>query len=1236
MGVTAGYRTARLQRRMAGENEAHRFAPPPFAVTSSSGMLQRDEDPNAPPANKEGAPAAVPSTAPAAAQPLTDFKDGSGITTLQEPPKSQIVIYHGNTLAEVEAALPEECGSVEFDFTVATNGDPATNVTVHVTQVLTMPQWAERDKQCPGVQKAWDSFVAALRAHENGHLAIDRKEFASAHTRFVGKPADKIDEESRALQAHVRAVQEEYDTRTDHGRKGTPPTVLDTSAACGKSADNNDGAPSPADAGAAPPAMQAKLTVNQPGDPFEQEADRIADQVLRMSSGEPSFGRTSTVVQRAILQRCACQHKEEEEQRKVQRKEESSGGQEAPAGVENVLRSGGGQALDAETRAFMEPRFGHDFSRVRIHADAQAADSAHAVRARAYTVGQDVVFGAGQFSPGTTEGKRLLAHELTHTVQQGAAPSRIAHDPAPPPAPVLLKKAYSDTAPSEPLNAVPDPDSTEDYRTGEALNVASGREKEENRYRQRSPGLQRDPTVTPANSAVPGSYYVHHRLSRQVFNDNQIDVRHRLEMFVSERDSSHALDLFGDDSEYNAPTLLGSPILLCDLDPQTCESYRKRVTALVKQEVHDLKTRMKDFKEYFQRRASDSLTLLLDDSEAKINAEKERYGLTKKTGMFSWLVGADYSMNDPGALTAAAQALLEKYQALKAAGEEFSKCAELGGNLPPGGVEAACPTEEKQRKEAAVRIKEAEYSVVRKQKEGEHPILITYDLDPKSDRTPGTLATLASASGADKSKLLYDQVAEKLANIKTTRDYSVEHKECVWKFPAVVGVTHKLPDVSNFDSLRLKDLQNIVVEETPSDISITKAVEMAALAAVMIGLGMIAAPLAAAGVAGGAAAVASIDAGVGLAMMLQAIHEFEFEKAATNTDLDTKARSISQEEPSLFWLAVTIATTIPQLRTALIEFRSFVRLSRTAQAAKLANNAEEATKLFDELQSKGNALQAGTGDKLRHELEAAASAIPNEVAEIGASLERIQPSTMAGYTHEIPLEGGKFWRRSPIGGWCFFASPPRCPLGVSDFILAPWLSGLSAETTAALYDFPLVMRLAKKDPRVGVLLEKYGSSGVKAMQNARNEGWDALEMLQKIDGLYDKVEGMDQLLKDLASGSTTSKGAIGEIHYVERLLEDGYDIKRVGGFINGKKAADIELLNNSILDIKYYDWSSWRWALPANVQQAAKKMLKQVALRKTQYPNQEIIYVFAGKESEIPILLADELRAAGVEVRGTL
>jgi hypothetical protein len=94
-----------------------------------------------------------------------------------------------------------------------------------------------------------------------------------------------------------------------------------------------------------------------------------------------------------------------------------------PSIVHDVLHSPG-RPLDPATRAFMEPRFGHDFSRVRVHTGAQAAESAAAVNARAYTVGQEVVFGAGEYSPSTPQGQRLMAHELTHTLQQATNPAQ--------------------------------------------------------------------------------------------------------------------------------------------------------------------------------------------------------------------------------------------------------------------------------------------------------------------------------------------------------------------------------------------------------------------------------------------------------------------------------------------------------------------------------------------------------------------------------------------------------------------------------------------------------------------------------------------------------------------------------------------------------------------------------------------------------------------------------------------
>jgi Domain of unknown function (DUF4157) len=109
--------------------------------------------------------------------------------------------------------------------------------------------------------------------------------------------------------------------------------------------------------------------------------------------------------------------------------------QRKPAGVENtntippivheVLRSSG-EPLDRTPRAAMESRFGHDFSRVRTHRDARAVESARAINALAYTVGQDVVFGAGQYAPETMRGRKLLAHELAHVVQQRNAAYPVA------------------------------------------------------------------------------------------------------------------------------------------------------------------------------------------------------------------------------------------------------------------------------------------------------------------------------------------------------------------------------------------------------------------------------------------------------------------------------------------------------------------------------------------------------------------------------------------------------------------------------------------------------------------------------------------------------------------------------------------------------------------------------------------------------------------------------------------
>jgi hypothetical protein len=166
--------------------------------------------------------------------------------------------------------------------------------------------------------------------------------------------------------------------------------------------------------------IQTKLKISEPGDKYEQEADRIADEVMRMP--EPSVQRQVDL-------------EEEEEEEIVQTKagdrissvDSQPESSEVPPIVHEVLTSPG-QPLDPETRTFMESRFGQDFRDVRVHTDDKAAESARAINAVAYTVMPKVVFGAEQYKPKTYSGRRILAHELTHIVQQAfASPSAVIH-----------------------------------------------------------------------------------------------------------------------------------------------------------------------------------------------------------------------------------------------------------------------------------------------------------------------------------------------------------------------------------------------------------------------------------------------------------------------------------------------------------------------------------------------------------------------------------------------------------------------------------------------------------------------------------------------------------------------------------------------------------------------------------------------------------------------------------------
>lgn len=178
--------------------------------------------------------------------------------------------------------------------------------------------------------------------------------------------------------------------------------------------------------------LQPKLKIGQANDQYEQEADRVAEQIMRMPESEStskantnSFSNINSSQQHAIVQRSCAACREESDL--IQRKKQPALTSEVPANITTSMQSlkASGSPLAQSERSFFEPRFGTSFSGVRLHHNQSAAKTAESIQARAFTLGQHIVFGAGQYSPGSAASKKLLAHELTHVIQQKGASSSV-------------------------------------------------------------------------------------------------------------------------------------------------------------------------------------------------------------------------------------------------------------------------------------------------------------------------------------------------------------------------------------------------------------------------------------------------------------------------------------------------------------------------------------------------------------------------------------------------------------------------------------------------------------------------------------------------------------------------------------------------------------------------------------------------------------------------------------------
>jgi hypothetical protein len=453
--VDPGPQEASLDTRDAASDEeraAHVAVEP--TLRAGGGIVQRAPGPDAPPPDRGSPPDAPPPADPQSGA------SASGSTTFKLVPSARD-ISAGNLTAlwtnmtnsgtrESASVLPKLMPAPQYEYDA---NDIVKKVDVNVVETKEMPKWLELDAQCEPIKNEWNRFFSVLDAHENRHVAIDRKHFEGLHLKLVGKKKEAAWKAADDAVDAANTENETYDNSTQHGV--TEGANLNAAVQCAPEKVKSSSASEPGSdrqpASDVPP-FQAKLEVSQPGDPYEVEADRVADQVMREGTSSDSAsvgtGRVSRTIQRCsgcggeerrltdILtpsneetppHKCAKCEAEEKMRRAarltqwpLQRKDaDVNRGVDTVSAVAAASQSSG-EPLDTETRAFMEPRFGFDFGRVRIHADPHAAEAARYVNARAYTLGSDIVFASGEYTPSSTEGRRLLAHELTHVLQQTA------------------------------------------------------------------------------------------------------------------------------------------------------------------------------------------------------------------------------------------------------------------------------------------------------------------------------------------------------------------------------------------------------------------------------------------------------------------------------------------------------------------------------------------------------------------------------------------------------------------------------------------------------------------------------------------------------------------------------------------------------------------------------------------------------------------------------------------------
>jgi Domain of unknown function (DUF4157)/Putative RNase-like toxin, toxin_1 len=785
-----------------------------------------------------------------------------------------------------------------------------------------------------------------------------------------------------------------------------------------------------------------------PETPPEQFSGVLGQMSGRSQSGmlrqlQRSYGNSyvGSVIQRKADGNGACTDCEKKE-KEIQRKGEGDVSA-VPDGFEATMqRSGAGHPLDEGTRSFMESRFGQDFGDVKIHTDSAAAEASQQIQAQAFTTGRDIYFGRGRFQPQATEGKKLIAHELTHVVQQaGCIQTKLTVGQS--------GDAYEQEAEqvAEKVIDAASPVATTTKYKPEGMQVKI----------QTKPLIQRDGEKGEIQNLFPDVKAK--QLDFQPYNDTWVRftdnpkyVNLQIQSFIADVEKSKTglndLDTFINaiPGQFKVIDPVAGKILPSEPSTDEDTKYKDIVCKVVKQEANNIKRLAKSYEVNFEILASNKvISDILNESKTRIEEEQSRLGIKiKKTDLLIYTTESyEISKDQDKNIRDAANELLDKLkdiatasadvQHIKKAEEDERQSSDYGDNLPPGGLPNKSSRNFTQElEEANVNLDrfENQYDQIRAKQETSNPILATYQLDRKKPETTGILHKL-SFSSEERAETLGTTIIEKLRNIEQVRKDVSDRPSRIWQLPAIVAATD-LSNQSGYSSFPelIEPLKNTIVSEKKATEEVEKVFLDVALPILAVGAALLATPAAGAAVA---AIAGATDAGLTIAMGLRSLDEYQFETAAQGTDFD-KAKAISQgEEPSLFWLAMDLLPIFGMaakgvkgaLRTARGAFKSLVALRREAIAAKVAVELTETLateagsltpkaryqKALAELETTGNQVKEGSnlGTKLRDEVS------KTDLAK-GTEGPRVTKATPEGH---LIVAGPDGIQR---------CSPPPCPL----------------------------------------------------------------------------------------------------------------------------------------------------------------------------------------------------------------